>query len=647
MCSHKTIMWEIADNSVTDRMIDNTLIHKFKLSQKMRRKTKVLNTEMKKHCNLKSYKHYIELKTNILRNLVEDTDTDNSSSLTDVDYDIIYNSPSKQAKYVAKNSKKYIYTSEEDCEGCKEDTKREKKGRSKSTERRVQTKKSPRVKNTVISKKCVDIGWQEVIKKSSSIYTSRLRKRVHTNMSYNETNILEENDRNCFKIQSSRQSFSLQFDSQNSTASSIMKSGNEYTKQDCRDSDAMNDELSSEDNAISNKTKPVSKRKEQNHKNQNVKINKSNIELNPYNSHCQSSLSRSTNLENSNDSDNELNTLIELEDNKLTAVTNESSNMKNYVSYKSELLKNVRRNLIPALEKADSTNKILNDEDIKIDKSVEDKLNYDQLLPAITSLSRHSTPLKKTQTNTSKIKDLSLDQQKDSGIDEDSQDRFDKTNGSNNKIPVNQNIVKNSEKTLEKPISSQQKKIDEVIEIAEDCKKDVKDAHLKFNNNISEEQISKEEKESSGEKEIKNSSQLNEINMNIEINQKHKEDSSNIQKQQLLPPKQDCMKDVHSKPCNDIQKEEDDREVKKSFEEVSLQLNKVDKDTEVSSINHEGKTHFIYIKRENLCDQKQCFFLRRIIQRIRISNFVIMFQKNKITKKKRNPLKKKCRIFLN
>jgi len=583
----------------------------------------VLNAEIKKY-RVKNYKHYVELKTNVLRSFTHDTDTNDSSSLSDVDYDIIYSSPSKQAKYVTKNFERYRFTSEEDYEGCKNEgdknVKCKKKSRARNTKSkkksraRIQTRKSPRV-NTALS---INTGWQEVVKESSSV--SQLHKQIHTNSLDNEEN-LEDNDH--FKAQSSKQSLSSRFSSQNSI-SDVMKSEN--MRKNHKDSNAMDNESSFEDNTISNKTKPVNERKLQNYKqtNQSVAtINESNTEFISHGSHYQSSLSQLTNLENSNNSDNVLNSLVKSEDsnsNKSAAINESSINVKNYdntcVNHKSELLRNVKRNLIFSLEKADSTN---HDKDIKTDNSVEDELNYDQLLPDITNLNQHSTPLKKTQTNVSKDLSsdaLSQDHQKDSGIDDDSQDRFVKIKRFN-KNSTSRNVEENMEKVAYS--SPQLKKINEVVdekidEIDENFKEVVKDAHLKFNNDIMEtsgEQISKGQNESSEEK-MKNSPQLNQIDVNIEINQEDEkdkhvkvEDSNDIQNQ-LLSPKQDCTKETHSESCSLIQEEEDEK-IKKPAEkeEISFQLNKVNNseiNAEISSINHKGKTCFIKASIKNNLD---------------------------------------------
>ncbi|XP_018338725.1 PREDICTED: uncharacterized protein MAL13P1.304-like isoform X2 [Trachymyrmex septentrionalis] len=328
MCSHESITWTITDNAVTDRMLENSLIHKFRQSRKIRKKTKLLNTEINKHCGVTNYLHYVELKTNVTRNLVKDTDTSDSSSLSDVDYDIIYNS-SKRAKYKARNFQNYVSISEKNYESCNRRTIIHKE-KSRNTERKVQ------------------------------------------------------------------------------------------------------------------------------------------------------------------------------------------------------------------------------------------------------------------------------DQQKDSGIDEDSQDKLVKKS---NKTPINQNMEKITKKIFISSLGL--KKTDEVFETMEDSEEIVKDPQF---NDILREQINKEERTPSGEEEMKNSSQLNQINTNVETNEEDEnsvkaKDSNDIQKQQLLSPKQDCMKEAHSKPCSLIQEEEDDRIINRIMkiakdlaeeekeEDISFQLKEdnANVDEEVPSINHKEK----------------------------------------------------------
>ncbi|XP_028044815.2 protein PFC0760c isoform X1 [Monomorium pharaonis] len=556
LCSHKSITWEITDNSVAGRMIDNSLMHKFKQLRRIRRRTKVLNAEIKKDCGMKEYKRYIELKTNVLRNVINDTDTSDSSNLTDVDYDIIYSSPSKRAKYMTKNSERYRFTSEEECEsykrlkGCKK-----RSSKDRNIKKRKETKLS-QVKHTSESEECVNTGWQQIVKHDSNI-SRNLQKQMHTSTLDNEESILEDNNR--LDVRSSEQVFSSQLVSENCMTSAVTKSRKKHTKQEHRDSNAMDNELNCKDNTVSNKTKCVGKRKIRNNKNQSVAIN---IEFNSHDSKY-----RPLATEENNESKSELNTLVRSEgnDNKLTVIN--KNLIKNHndtcVSHRPELLKNVKRNLISVLETADVAN---SDKDVETDKNVDkDELNYDQLYSAIAIVDQHSTLLNKIQT---KKKDLSpdassLDQQKDSGIDEDTQDKFVKGKKCNNNIPMTQNIKKNIEKIH---ISSQRlKKIDEVVETMKNCKENVKDVHLIFNDDILEKQISEEK-------------------------HKHFTKAKDSSDQQLLSPEKDDIKDAYSESCDHIQEKEDNREARKlAREKISLKLSKVDKDAGVSSVNHKEK----------------------------------------------------------
>ncbi|KYQ51003.1 hypothetical protein ALC60_09897 [Trachymyrmex zeteki] len=150
MCSHENITWTITDNSVTDRMLENSLIHKFRPSRKIRKSTKLLNTKIKKHCGVKDYKHYVELKTNVIRNLVKDTDTSDSSSLSDVDYDIIYNSSSKRAKYKARSFQNYVSIRKKDYEGCNRRIiihKKKSRGRRKQNTKEEKESSEEKIKN--------------------------------------------------------------------------------------------------------------------------------------------------------------------------------------------------------------------------------------------------------------------------------------------------------------------------------------------------------------------------------------------------------------------------------------------------------------------------------------------------------------------
>ncbi|CAL1673249.1 unnamed protein product [Lasius platythorax] len=581
MYSDEDIGWSVEDNSVEDRMIDNSLIHKFMSSAKIRKRTKILNTKIKKYSGVKDYKHYIKLKTNVVRNVVEDTDTDNSDNLSDTDYDMIYNSLI-QTKSSVDNSKRYIFT-EEDCKGFerKINTKHKEKNNIKNTKASIPKKKSLQAKcNTSASKK--RIGWQKVTKKNKD--KSHLsNNQTCTNK---EENIVKNNN-DYLQAQSNNQSLSLPFDSQNSTTSNIVKSVNENMRESYIDSNAVVNESNSQNSTIFNEIK-TSESEIQDYKQQNAVIDKSNTKLDSQNppdspSKYLASSSKSS-LKNIKSSDDEISTVIKLENN----------NSNTYESHKSKLLKNVRRNLTPVLEEALLMN---NDKDIEEDKNEENGLNYSQLLVPTTSCTRHSTPIKKTRTNVAKNLSpdtSSMDQQKDSGFDEDSQDRFVKIEQSNIRSSTNPDIA---EKMLVSP--QQYEKIAEVETTTSENSKENTN-----NDNILEKQDNKEEKEfSREEEEEKNSSQLNPIDKDIKqevrlTNQENKtkfvKAEEDIEKQQSLSPKENHAKDAHSKSCDNILKKQDIKEKESSSEgkvRNSLRLNEADKDAD--SINHENKNDLL------------------------------------------------------
>lgn len=114
MCSHKEITWITVPNTVTDRMINNSLTHTFISSRKIRKTTKLFNAEVKKRGIIKDYKEYVAVKTSVLRQVPVDNDTTDTDIFSDDDYRIIHNSESKLKEYRIKNSK--AFTSDEDKE---------------------------------------------------------------------------------------------------------------------------------------------------------------------------------------------------------------------------------------------------------------------------------------------------------------------------------------------------------------------------------------------------------------------------------------------------------------------------------------------------------------------------------------------------
>lgn len=191
-------------------------------------------------------------------------------------------------------------------------------------------------------------------------------------------------------------------------------------------------------------------------------------------------------------------------------------------------------------------------------------MNYDQLLLATASSNQHSTPLRKTRTSAPKMQNLSpnassLEQQKDSRFDEDSQERFVKIKRSN-KI-----TSRNMKENIERPLSPQFKtrfvKSDDSCDIQKQQllsskENRIKDVHSKSYNNI----LNKDNRQKDEEKEEKDL-QLNQVNQDTKtylINQEEKtcmasEDMCDIQKQLL--PKVKCI-EILNKKYKVIDKEE-------------------------------------------------------------------------------------------
>ncbi|XP_020282329.1 uncharacterized protein PFB0765w-like [Pseudomyrmex gracilis] len=170
--------WPVTDNNVTKRMIDNSLTHTFLPSQKIRRRTKILNN-LQKNRKLKTYNQYIMLKTSVLRNVKDDTETDYDTGLTDGECSLIYNSPAKQTQYVTENFEKYIFFSDDECvKSKKKKTKTAANIKAKMQEEQV-TKKKKEMVPEVQNEKSVSchteasethgLGWQDVTKHNGNI----------------------------------------------------------------------------------------------------------------------------------------------------------------------------------------------------------------------------------------------------------------------------------------------------------------------------------------------------------------------------------------------------------------------------------------------------------------------------------------------
>ncbi|XP_043682636.1 homeobox protein 9-like isoform X1 [Vespula pensylvanica] len=112
MDSHEKVTWQITKNSVNDRMIESSLVHRFSSSKKFRKRTKLLNNWLENHRTLKSYKDYVDMKKLINRNEPKDSLTEDDNSYGEEDYFIkhrnIYTSKTQKSKNEIYNNKGII-----------------------------------------------------------------------------------------------------------------------------------------------------------------------------------------------------------------------------------------------------------------------------------------------------------------------------------------------------------------------------------------------------------------------------------------------------------------------------------------------------------------------------------------------------------
>ncbi|XP_017886382.1 uncharacterized protein LOC108628754 [Ceratina calcarata] len=107
--SDQQITWKIIPNTVQSRMKDRSFVHKLIPSRKLRRTNKVMNAKMKRHGRINTYSEYVIMKTSVLRDLSDNTDTDNSDNFTDDDFTLVYKSETSLTNYLMETSR-YKYS---------------------------------------------------------------------------------------------------------------------------------------------------------------------------------------------------------------------------------------------------------------------------------------------------------------------------------------------------------------------------------------------------------------------------------------------------------------------------------------------------------------------------------------------------------
>ncbi|XP_012267604.2 uncharacterized protein LOC105692757 [Athalia rosae] len=95
MSSDYTADWMRVENTVNDRMMDDSLLHTLEEKTKVRRRTKLLNKKLKRYWNLSNYKRFEVITKLVSKECPSDDDTDDDLGLTHEDYKLIYNNKPK------------------------------------------------------------------------------------------------------------------------------------------------------------------------------------------------------------------------------------------------------------------------------------------------------------------------------------------------------------------------------------------------------------------------------------------------------------------------------------------------------------------------------------------------------------------------
>lgn len=625
MCSHEEITWKVVDNTIAHKMIDNSLIHKFVQSNKIRKRTKLMNAEIKKRGIIKDYNEYMALKESIIQKVPIDHDTDDTDNLSDIDYSIIHNSGSKLKQYRNKFSTSRVLINNENKEISQPIKKRKRDSTIKSIEKRTkksvekQTRKSvnisqqknsisqiysssdkddddnersqtmrttrknnntnPIEKNTkkpvnvrqqedflsqplftsdenddekesqVIqknskaksvvkkTKKFMDIGWQEVTKNKNTFVSDN---RQHTNnLNINKENISQSNKCNHPIVDFNERPLSPKSESQVDIVLYTTKSMSKDIPQDHNNLIAVIPKSDSPSNPESNSQDIVFHDTTLNHKDSEAVANETISELDSQLNTvvCEMNLDEKVPInreddvvKESNVMANELNHLWnlqislndEMSESKLDTSKNQFSPINDPPSSidknQPSALKDEKYEKPIKVEEKSSVN-VKNQDDALTSKSSElinnVKRNLSSALDTVDCIHQVSSP------------NASHDQQKDSGIDEDSQDTFkqDKTENQNN---AEDNLVKKIS------VPSEHAETEQVAEEVQEG--DIKDINLKIDDKILKEEDTADDTEVKKPKtDVSELKQTEEEDTKINNEAKMPEDSCNVEKKQLQP----------------------------------------------------------------------------------------------------------------
>lgn len=162
------ITWNIVPNTVANRMIDFSLLHKLVPRRRLRRRNKAMNAAIKQYQSIKTYSQYIKMKTSVLRNVADDSETDCNDTFTEEDYSILYKSDVSLSNYIKETlEKNRRYSCEIESETDEDDFISNVKPRKTVIKRPKST--SP-----------INLGWRKVVKRKFQKALS-LKKRIDAN----------------------------------------------------------------------------------------------------------------------------------------------------------------------------------------------------------------------------------------------------------------------------------------------------------------------------------------------------------------------------------------------------------------------------------------------------------------------------------
>ncbi|CAK9794586.1 hypothetical protein ANTPLA_LOCUS36 [Anthophora plagiata] len=160
------ITWKIVPNTVANRMKNRSLIHKLTPTRRLSRRSKTMNIAIKQSRGLKTYSQYVKMKTSILRNMSDNSETDEDATFTDDDYSIFYKPDKFSTNYRKRMSKENKRNYEIKFESDENDIVLN--GKNEKTPKDSRSKSSKHVK----------VGEQRAVKKKNKIICSLARKET-------------------------------------------------------------------------------------------------------------------------------------------------------------------------------------------------------------------------------------------------------------------------------------------------------------------------------------------------------------------------------------------------------------------------------------------------------------------------------------